>query len=179
MNHEDHVNLLRKGVPGPGGVWADFGSGRGAFTLALAELIGPTGVIYSVDKDRRALRQQEKSMRGRFPEVTHHTRIADFTKFLQLPELDGIVMANALHFVRHKETTVKLMLNYLKPGGRLLLVEYNTDRGNYWVPHPLSYLAWARLAQKSGFARSELLAVRPSRFLGEIFSAVSYVSDVY
>ena len=35
MNHRDHVNLLRRGVPEPGGVWADLGSGAGAFTLAL------------------------------------------------------------------------------------------------------------------------------------------------
>ena len=51
MDHEDHVYLLRGGVPGVGGVWADLGSGRGAFTLALADLIGRTGHIYSVDKD--------------------------------------------------------------------------------------------------------------------------------
>ena len=40
MNHEDHVRLLRKGIVEPGGVWADFGSGAGAFTLALADLLG-------------------------------------------------------------------------------------------------------------------------------------------
>ncbi len=51
MIHEDHVNLLRKGILEPGGVWADLGSGAGAFTLALADLIGSTGEIYSVDKD--------------------------------------------------------------------------------------------------------------------------------
>ena len=65
MNHNDHVYLLRKGIAGPGGVWADLGSGSGAFTLALADLIGPTGHIYSVDKDRSALREQERAMRSR------------------------------------------------------------------------------------------------------------------
>jgi len=40
MKHTEHVNLLRRGIPAPGGVWADFGSGTGAFTLALAELTG-------------------------------------------------------------------------------------------------------------------------------------------
>ena len=37
----------RGGVPGPGGRWADLGSGAGAFTLALADLVGPTGSIVS------------------------------------------------------------------------------------------------------------------------------------
>ena len=57
MDHADHKDLLRDGVPGPGGVWADFGSGSGAFTLALADLIGSTGQIHAIDKDRRALRR--------------------------------------------------------------------------------------------------------------------------
>ena len=58
MQHADHVDLLRGGVPTVGGLWADLGSGGGAFTLALAELIGPEGAILSVDKDRRALAEQ-------------------------------------------------------------------------------------------------------------------------
>src|SRR5450432_1175203 len=69
MNHSDHVRLLRKGVPEPGGVWADLGSGSGAFTLALADLLGASGHIYSVDKDRRVLREQEQAMRSLFPSI--------------------------------------------------------------------------------------------------------------
>ena len=56
MNHADHVSLLRAGVPSSGGIWADLGSGSGPFTLALADLIEPDGVIYSVDRDTHALR---------------------------------------------------------------------------------------------------------------------------
>src|SRR5512137_632868 len=105
MNHDDHVFLLRGGIPAPGGVWADLGSGWGAFTLALADLLGPTGQIYSVDKDPGALREQEQAMRARFPDVAVRTYVADFTRRLDLPALDGIVLANALHFVtdRHGE----------------------------------------------------------------------------
>ncbi len=173
MNHEDHVRLLRGGVPGPGGVWADLGSGSGAFTLALADLIGPTGEIYSVDKDRGALREQEQAMRARFPGTTVHYLTADFTQRLALPPLDGVVMANSLHFQRQKEPLLQLVRGYLKPEGRLLLVEYNADRGNMWVPHPLSYDTWEALARRNGFSRTTLLATQPSRFLGEMFSALS------
>src|SRR5438270_8344509 len=99
MNHNDHVFLLRKGVAGPGGTWADFGSGAGAFTLALADLIGPMGQIYSVDRDRGSLRAQEEAMRSRFPKTSITYLNTDFTQRLDLPPLDGIVMANSLHFL--------------------------------------------------------------------------------
>lgn len=173
MDHRDHVNLLRGGIPEPGGVWADFGSGDGAFTLALAECLGPEGVIYSIDRDRRALDRQQREMQARFPQVTVHYRAADFIYPLDLPPLDGIVTANALHFLRRKEPTLLLLHSYLKAKGRLIVVEYNVDRGNPWVPHPFSYPSWEKLARQAGFSRTELLATRPSRFLGEIYSALS------
>jgi len=174
MDHRDHVNLLVNGITAPGGVWGDLGSGAGAFTLALADLIGPAGTIHSVDKDERALRRQQTAMQNSFPAVTVHYHAADFSRPLDLPPLDGVVMANALHFVRHKEHVVRLVRSYLRPGGRFLLVEYNTDRGNPWVPHPLSYKTWADLARRSGFEHSERLATRPSRFLGQIYAAASW-----
>lgn len=174
MNHQDHLNLLKQGIPGPGGVWADFGAGRGAFTLALAELIGPGSTIFAVDKNGRDLKKLEKTIQQHNAGVTLHTIRADFTKPLSLPPLDGLVMANSLHFIRDKEPVVRKLREYLKADGRFLLVEYNVDRGNVWVPHPLSYTSWAELAECCGFSHTEFLAARPSRFLHEIYTAVSW-----
>jgi ubiquinone/menaquinone biosynthesis C-methylase UbiE len=176
MNHADHVNLLRDGMPTamPGGVWADLGSGGGAFTLALAELIGLAGEIYSVDKDVGALRQQERALHAQFPQTTVHYQTADFTRPLKLSALDGIVMANSLHFQRNQADVVKTVRSYLRSGGRLLIVEYNIDRGNFAVPYPVLYTTWEMLAQRAGFEHTQLLMTRPSRFLKEIYSAVSW-----
>ncbi|MGA7730118.1 MAG: methyltransferase [Chloroflexia bacterium] len=178
MTHEDHLDLLRGGVPTTGGVWADLGSGWGAFTFALADLLGPGATIYSVDKDRSALREQEAGMRKRFPGTVGQYIAADFTDTLDMPPLDGIVMANSLHFIRHKEPLVERLRGYLKLDGRLILVEYNADRGNPWVPHPISYPAWEKLAGRSGFASTRLLSTVPSRFLREIYSALSIAGTV-
>jgi ubiquinone/menaquinone biosynthesis C-methylase UbiE len=173
MDHQDHLSLLRPGIPERGGVWAELGSGRGAFTLALAELVGPNGIIYSLDKDRGALQQQAQALPARYPAVTVYYQVADFNKALALPPLDGLLMANSLHFVRHKETLVRKLREHLRPAGRFLIVEYDTDRGNMWVPHPLSYETWKELARRCGFTHTERLATVPSRFLGQIFSAAS------
>jgi SAM-dependent methyltransferase len=177
MNHSDHVRLIRDGASGGGSVWADLGSGEGAFTLALADLLGPGGHIYSVDTDARALQEQRRELQARFPAVTLEQRAADFTRPLDLPPLDGVVMANSLHFQRHKEPVLRLVRGMLKPGGRLVLVEYNADRGNWWVPYPMSYPTWEALAAANGFVATRLLATQPSRFLREIFSALSYTTS--
>jgi ubiquinone/menaquinone biosynthesis C-methylase UbiE len=170
--HPDHVALLRAGVPKRGGRWADLGSGTGAFTLALADLLGPAGEIISIDRDAGALRQQEASIRARFPDVSVEYRIADFTRPLDLAPLDGVVMANSLHFHRDKLPIIQRIRGYLRPGGHLILVEYDTDQGNPWVPYPLSYHSWEVLARRAECAEAPLLATHPSRFLGRIYSAL-------
>ncbi len=176
MQHQDHVKLIREGIAAPGGVWADLGSGSGAFTLALADLLGSGARIYSVDQDRRALREQAAAMRANFPGVAVEYQEADFTRELTLPPLDGVLMANSLHYVRHKGPVLELVRAYLRPAGRLLLVEYNADRGNMWVPYPLAYPGWETLAHQHGFAHTRLLATVPSRFLREIYAALSVLT---
>src|SRR5207249_247432 len=96
VDHTDHVRLLRDGVT-RGGTWADLGAGAGAFTLALAELVGPGGEVIAVDRDGGALRELERAVRR--DGATVRTLSADFTKPLDLETLDGVVMANSLHFV--------------------------------------------------------------------------------
>ena len=173
MDHRDHVRLLHGGIPGPGGIWADLGSGTGAFTLALADLLGPRGRIHSVDRDEAALDAQARALHARFPDVLMEYHHQDFTQPLALPPLDGVLMANSLHFERDRAAVVAHVRDLLRPGGHLVVVEYNTDQGNSWVPYPLSYATWATLAARSGFTATRRLATVPSRFLGEIYSAVS------
>jgi SAM-dependent methyltransferase len=178
VDHQDHCRLIEEGIPGPGGTWADFGSGTGAFTLALADLLGPTATIYSIDKDAQALSRQERQVTARFPGTTVHMYHHDYTNPVTLPPLDGIVMANALHFQKDKQSIVRRLRSYLRPDGHFILVEYNSDRGNPWVPHPLSYESWAILASSCGFITTRLLHTRPSRFMGTIYSALSINSRV-
>src|SRR5438132_6297300 len=103
LNHADLVALIEEGVGERGGRWADLGAGTGAFTLALADLLGPEAQIYAVDRDAQALRTLEHAMQARFPATPLHAVVADYTRPLDLPPLDGVVCANTLHFHRQKE----------------------------------------------------------------------------
>ena len=99
--------------------------------------------------------------------------MGDFTRPLGLSNLDGVVMANSLHFLRDKGPALDLVRNMLRPGGKLVVVEYGTDRGNPWVPHPFSYETWEKMAAQAGFVGTRLLRTIPSRHLGSMYSAVS------
>lgn len=185
MNHTDHVYLLegdpgvreRLNVPirGAAGNWADLGSGGGAFTLALADLLAPQALIYSIDKENSALREQGVAMRKNFPDRRVEYLQADFTRLTSLPPLDGVVMANSLHFLTHDQKSAFLgrLQGFMRPAAQLILVEYNADRGNMWVPHPLSYPTWQKFASQCGYTQTTRLGAKPSRFLGEIYAAVS------
>ena len=177
MNHNDYVNLLKPAKLSQGGAWADFGAGSGAFTLALRELVGQDATIYAVDKDSSTLRELEDSHRARFNSSGNLILLPnDFSRPLELPPLDGIVMANSLHFFKDKETLLSHVREFLKSNGSLLLVEYNVDKGNLWVPHPLTFESFRSLAPKAGFSAPRLLAKVPSRFLNEFYSAAAYRS---
>ena len=191
MDHADHVRLLRKGVVDAAkgtrysdligssdviGLWADLGAGAGAFTLALAELRPAGSTIHAVDKDKSALAENERAYarfaRGRdLPALQTHA--ADFTTELSLPPLDGIVMANSLHFVKDKKPVLARVGRLLKAGAPFILVEYDADSGNPWVPYPLSFETWKRVAVANEFVEPRLLDAEPSRFLRRMYSAVT------
>ena len=179
MDHRDHVALLRPGVAAaPGATWADLGAGTGAFTLALADLLGPGATIIAVDRDGAALRSAVDAVARSFPAVTVRPLVADLGRLAEdggLPALDGIVAANSLHFVtRDRQAPVIAGLAAaLRPGSPFVVVEYDADRGNRWVPEPFSSRSWPALAMAAGLVRPRELARVPSRFLGAIYSAAA------
>src|SRR3954468_4651478 len=101
MNVDDAMALITSAVTA-GGTWADLGAGRGTFTAALARLLGERGRVYAVDRDRaavnvlRRLRLRDgdavvNALDGDFAAV-------DFASRSSLRSLDGVLLANALHY---------------------------------------------------------------------------------
>ena len=166
------ITLLRPGIPAPGGIWADVGCGDGIFTCALYTLIQPGGAIHAVDRDQFALDALGRHLAESHPEAVVHPVRADFTRELTLPALDGMVMANSIHFVADKAPVLARLIRLLKPGGRLIVVEYNTSRGNPAVPYPLDEHSFLRLAAQVGLHKPRIIARIPSSFLGEMYAGM-------
>jgi len=176
MDHHDHVELLRPAHLPSGGTWADLGAGSGAFTLALRELTGPAAIIYAVDREPARLRDLERNFLAHFGD-SPNLRIlpGDFTRPLQLAGLEGVLMANSLHFYKDKLRVLQQVGSFLKPNGALLVVEYNVDSGNLWVPYPLSFERFRRLAVQAGYEAPRLLGTHPSSFLRGFYSALTFI----
>ncbi len=176
MRTEECVALIVNGVEAGAGarVWADLGSGGGAFTAALAKILGPGATIYSVDLDPDALRAQEREVAQRFAGVELRTIAGDFAADLRLPPLDGILLANSLHFQKDACGVLRHAAAWLKPRGRLIVVEYDIERVNPWVPHPVPFSGLPAVANCARLSEPRLLARRPSRYHGSMYAAVLY-----
>lgn len=167
------VALIRGGVAGAGGTWADLGAGTGNFTWALAELLGPAGTIYALDRDARAIAAQESRLQREPPAATILPRQADVLRPLDLPPLDGIQAANLLHFVRDQAGLLRRLRDHLRPGGTLLVVEYEQALPIPWVPHPLPFARLQALAQGAGFAGLAQVGTRRSPSSGRVLYAAT------
>ena len=174
MNHADHVALIRDGVrDAPTGRWLELGAGEGAFTLALADVLGPDGSILALDRDPQSLARLRERTAERFPATDLETVVADFTSGLPGGPFAGVLAANSLHYVADLNPVLATIRSRLASDGRLVVVEYDSDRGNPWVPHPFSFDRWVVTASAAGFAPPILLHRVPSRFLEGIYGAVA------
>lgn len=173
MDHRDHVALIRKAVSQKGGVWADFGSGDGAFTLALRELVGKEASIYSIDVNPSSLAVQKIAFREKFPQSNITYMLSDFTHDLPLASLDGIIMANSLHFIKDKKSLLLQIKRYLKKDAKLIIVEYNAQRGNRYVPYPVPFKQLQDMLLECRYTQVEFLAQIPSTFLEQIYAAAA------
>jgi ubiquinone/menaquinone biosynthesis C-methylase UbiE len=172
----DHeaIALIRAAVTETGRVWADLGAGSGVFTRALATLLGPTGTVYAVDRNPGALRELDRRTDSSEPGATVRTVVGDFTGPLELPPLDGVLVANALHYVPYSDQPafVRHVASFLTRSAPIVVVEYDRRHANQWVPYPITPAALAALARDAGLDAPTVLATRPSRYTGTIYSAV-------
>jgi ubiquinone/menaquinone biosynthesis C-methylase UbiE len=178
VEHADHVRLIRDGVRGAGRRWLELGAGRGAFTLALADLLGSGGEITAVDRDASALEALSSSVASAFSDVALWTLVGDFTQPPQ-PELrafNGLLAANSLHFVRDVSGVLRAWRPVLGHGGRFVIVEYDAEDGTPYVPYPISFRRLPEVLAGAGIGAPRLIGRVPSRYLGAIYAAVAHVA---
>lgn len=174
MDIRDAAELIAPGVRS-GQTWADLGAGTGTFTAALARLVGPTGAVYAVERDASRVRALEQLARqiGHEVHIPVTVRRADFTQTMDLPPLDGVLLANALHYVasQAQAETLRRLSERIGPRGAMVIVEYDNRPPSQWVPYPISRPRLAVLARQGDLGEPELIGQRRSAFGGTMYSA--------
>lgn len=80
-------------------------------------------------------------------------------------------MANSFHFVKNKNAFINKVFNCLSDSGYIIMVEYDKDRSNFWVPYPISFNSLKQYFMQYNYS-TEKLHVMPSRYNGIIYSAI-------
>lgn len=177
MKQRDAVALIADAVGDAGGVWADLGAGEGTFTRALAHLLGPSGRVYALDRDPDAVAALRRlAARGSASGLAPITVLrGDFTNQADLapiPEsLDGILLANALHYVSDAGTVLARLARRIRLGGRVVLVEYDQPVANRWVPYPIPMDGLDALARAAELEPFTVTAIRPSLYQQRLYAA--------
>jgi ubiquinone/menaquinone biosynthesis C-methylase UbiE len=116
----------------PGNQVGDVGAGSGYLTWRMARVVGPTGKIYANDiqPEMIAFLRTNLSVRG----ITNVVPVLGTTTDPRLPDntLDLILLVDVYHECDHPWEMTRRMTDALKPGGRLVLVEYRGEER--WIP---------------------------------------------
>jgi ubiquinone/menaquinone biosynthesis C-methylase UbiE len=170
MKVNDATTLIRDGIPVKikNTNWTDLGCGGGTFTNALANLLGDGGKIFAIDKQ-----SQEINIDSLRPIKIQFMKLDFINDPLHFFNLDGILMANSLHYVKEKPLFIEKIKKHLKTNGELIIVEYDTVKQNRWVPYPISFDNLLETFSSAGFNHIKKIGERSSVYRSEKMYAAS------
>lgn len=108
---------------------ADVGAGTGLFTLAMAERVGPKGKVYAVDVQAYFL--DHIGQKARKAKLDHVALVRAEQGSAKLPEgsVDLVLMCDSYHHVEQPAAYLASLKAALRPGGRLVIVDYIAIEG--------------------------------------------------
>lgn len=146
--------------------WADLGCGDGIFTYALAEKLFPGSEVIAMDKNYQKLNRRHSQVSINFVQGDIERDIEAFSK------LDGIIMANAFHFIEKKKELIESFKNILTENPRWIIIEYDHRKANAYVPYPLPFGNLETLFRYAGYTTIKKTGVIPSIYGGEMYVAL-------
>jgi len=115
----------------PGDVVADIGSGSGIFEAPLAHAVSPGGKVYAVDIDQglvdhitqRAAELKLSNVQGVLGKFTDPN--------LPVRTIDVVLINYVLHHIEQRAAYLKNLAGYLKPTGRIAVIDFIPEKGGH------------------------------------------------
>jgi ubiquinone/menaquinone biosynthesis C-methylase UbiE len=150
----------------PGQTVADIGAGSGLFEVPLAKAVSPGGKVYAVDIDEGFFPQIKK--KADEAHVTNvQTVLGKYTDpNLPVKNVDMVFFHDVLHHIQDRAGYLKAVTGYLKPGGRVVVIDYEMGQGPHKATPDLEVSreqlgAWAKGA---GLKQAEDVKMFPDRY---------------
>ena len=140
-----------------GAIVADIGAGTGYMSIRLAAAVGPSGRVFANDLQPEMIDMLRKRLAAqRIANVIPVQGAVDDPK---LPEpVDLALMVDVYHELSHPQTMLQRLRRSLKPGGRLVLLEYRKEDPTIPIrpEHKMSVAEVKMEIEAEGFALSNV-----------------------
>ncbi len=135
---------------------ADFGSGAGFYTLALAKKVGPYGRVFAIDSNPEFLRRiKNEAVRSGLQnvEVVQGDLESRKGSGLVSASVDRIVIANTLFSMNNLDEIVLEAKRVLKHDGKVVVIDWNESYGQIGphTDHVITKDEAREMFEKEGF----------------------------
>jgi ubiquinone/menaquinone biosynthesis C-methylase UbiE len=138
----------------PGAKVADVGSGRGRYSIPMARAIAPTGVVYAIDIDASVLKEAERSAAAEG--ITNIVPVVAAADDPRVPEpVDLVFFSDSLHHIENQGAYLRNLRKYLKPGGRIAVIDFVRNWPNVHHVHRYTVEELDGWMKNAGFTRVE------------------------
>lgn len=107
----------------PGQIVADIGAGPGVLSMPIARTVSPVGKVYAVEIDQAFL--DHIAQRAKDQKVTNIVGVLGKPSDPNLPagDVDVALFHDVLHHIADRAGYLKATAKYVKPGGRVAIIE--------------------------------------------------------
>lgn len=150
--------------------FADIGCGIGYFTIPAAKIVSPIHKIYAIDPAADMIAEARK--RAREAGICNIEFVQSDPMDFKIPNesVDFALLANVLHEIQGKETFARQIWDVLRPGGKLAMIEWNSQIMEMGPPenHRISQQETDRYMLEAGFNLFDALDLG-NMFFGRVY----------
>jgi ubiquinone/menaquinone biosynthesis C-methylase UbiE len=146
----------------PGQTVADIGAGSGIFSIQFSRSVRPGGKVYAVEVDEKLL--EHISMSATEQGIGNIEGVHGEYDDPSLPDnVDFAFINDVLHHIEHRDVYLKKLAAYLKPTGRVAIIDYKPGQGGHANDPSL------QVSQEQTTAWMAAAGFRPAEVIGDLF----------